>query len=83
MIEGFFEVRDKKFDAFSFDDDVVDISRDVSLKLIMEAFLDSSLVRGAGVFEPERHRLIAVRTERSYKGCLNLVFFFQRDLMVT
>jgi hypothetical protein len=50
--------------------------------LLLEAGLDSSLVGGAGVLQPEGHGLVAVRAKRGDECGLLLVFFLDRDLVV-
>jgi hypothetical protein len=50
--------------------------------LPLEAGLDSSLVGGAGVLQPEGHGHVAVRAKWGDERGLLLVFFLDRDLVV-
>jgi hypothetical protein len=50
--------------------------------LPLEAGLDSSLIGGVGVLQPEGHGRVAVRAKRGDERSLLLVFFLDRDLVV-
>jgi hypothetical protein len=50
--------------------------------LPLEAGLDSSLICGTGVLQPEGHGRVAVRAKRGDERGLLLVFFLDRDLVV-
>jgi hypothetical protein len=64
------------------DDHIIHIGFHVLGELLLEAGLDSSLVRGAGVLQPERHRCVAVGAERGDERGLLLVFFLDGNLVV-
>jgi hypothetical protein len=55
---------------------------DVLVELLLEAGLDSSLVGGACVLQPERHRCVAVGAEWGDERGLLLGFFLDGDLVV-
>jgi hypothetical protein len=50
--------------------------------LSLKTCLDSSLVSGAGVLQPERHGHVAVGAKRGDERDLLLVFFLDSDLVV-
>jgi hypothetical protein len=58
------------------------IGFDVLVELLLEASLDSSLVGGADVLQPEGHGRVAVRVKRGDERGLLLVFFLDSDLVV-
>jgi hypothetical protein len=64
------------------DDHVIHVGFDVLVELLLEAGLDSSLVGGAGILQPERHCCVAVGAERGDERGLLLVFFLDGDLVV-
>jgi hypothetical protein len=64
------------------DDHVIHIGFDILVELLLEAGLDSSLVGGAGVLQPERHHHVAVGAERGDERSLVLVFFLDGGLVV-
>jgi hypothetical protein len=64
------------------DDHVIYVGFDILVELLLEAGLYSSLVGGVGVLQPERHRCVAVGTERGDERGLLLVFFLDGDLVV-
>jgi hypothetical protein len=62
---------------------IIHICFDVLVELLLEAGLDSSLVGGVGVLQPERHRCVAVSAERGDEHGLLLVFFLDGDLVLS
>jgi hypothetical protein len=50
--------------------------------LPLEAGLDSSLIGGAGILQPEGHGRVAVGAKQGDERGLLLVFFLDRDLVV-
>jgi hypothetical protein len=65
-----------------FDNHVIHVGFDVLVELLLEAGLDSSLVGGARVLQPERHRHVAVGTKWGDERGLLLVFFLDSDMVV-
>jgi hypothetical protein len=51
--------------------------------MVLEAALNGSLVSHTIVLEPEGHSCVAVITKRRDERRLDLVFFFERDLVIT
>jgi hypothetical protein len=47
----------------------------------LETGLDSSLVGGAGILQPERHGRVVVGVERGDESVLLLVFFLDSNLV--
>jgi hypothetical protein len=64
------------------DDHVIHIGFNILVELLLEAGLDGSLVGGAGVLQPERHRCVAVGAKWGDEHGLLLVFFLDDDLVV-
>jgi hypothetical protein len=59
------------------DDHVIHVCFDVRVELSLETGLDSSLIGGAGVLQPERHGCVAVGAER----VMNAVFSWSSSLI--
>ena len=59
-----------------FEYNIIDVSLDeVVATLVVEALLNGSLISGSSIFESEGHGGVAICTERSNKGCFDLVVF--------
>jgi hypothetical protein len=64
------------------DDDIVPIGFNVLVELLREAGLDSSLVGGTSILQPERHCHVVVGARRGDERSILLVFFLDSDLVV-
>jgi hypothetical protein len=80
--ESLFEVVDEGTGVSGLDDHVIHIGFDVLVELPLEEGLDSSLIGGAGVLQPEGHGRVVVCAKRGDERGLLLVFFLDRDLVV-
>jgi hypothetical protein len=80
--ESLFKIVDEGTGLSGLDDHVIHVGFDILIELLLEAFLDSSLICGAGVLQPEGHGRVAVRVERGDERGLLLVFFLDRDLVL-
>jgi hypothetical protein len=80
--QNLFKVVDEGIGVFGLDDHVIHVGFDVLVELPLEAGLDSSLIGGASVLQPEGHGRVAVRAKRGDERGLLLVFFLDSDLVV-
>jgi hypothetical protein len=80
--ESLFKIVDERARVSGLDDHIIHVGFDVLVELPLEAGLDSSLVGGAGVLQPEGHGHVAVRAKWGDERGLLLVFFLDRDLVV-
>jgi hypothetical protein len=80
--ESLFKIGNESVRVSTLDDHAINIGFDVLVELSLETGLDSSLVSSAGVLQPERHGLVAVRAKRGDEHGLLLVFFFDSDLVI-
>ena len=67
----------------SLDYHIINIGFNIMTNLLAQASLDRALVCRSSVLEPKWHSRIAVGAKWSDKGSLALVFFMERNLMVT
>jgi hypothetical protein len=77
--ESLFKIGDECVGVF---DHVIHVGFDVLVELSLEIGLDSSLVGGASILQPERHGHVAVGVERGDEHGLLLVFFLDSNLVV-
>jgi hypothetical protein len=80
--ESLFKIADECVGVSGLDDHAVHIGFDILVELSLETGLDSSLVGGAGVFQPERQGRVAVGAERGDERGLFPVFFLDNNLVV-
>jgi hypothetical protein len=80
--ESFFKDSDEHVGVSGLDDHVIHVGFDVLVELSLETGLDSSLIGGAGVLQPERYGRVAVDAEWADECGLLLVFFLKSDLVV-
>src|SRR6266508_768934 len=66
-----------------FDDDVVTVCFHVAPELIVQAPLHGSLIGCACILQAERHRDVAVGSERRDERCLDAIRLGQADLVVS
>jgi hypothetical protein len=78
------EIVDQGVSLPGFHDHIIDVCFDqVILDLISKALLDSMLVCGPNVLEPERHSHVAVGAEGYNEGRLDLIILVESDLVIT
>jgi hypothetical protein len=82
ICERLFKIIDEGTGVSGIDDHVIHVGFDVLVELPLEVGLDSLLVCGAGVLQPEGHGRVAVCAKRGDERGLLLVFFHDRDLVV-
>jgi hypothetical protein len=58
--ESLFKIGDERVGESGLDDHIIHVGFDVLVELSLEIGLDSSLVGGSGVLQPERHGRVAV-----------------------
>jgi hypothetical protein len=80
--ESLFNIGDERVGVSGLDDHVIHVGFDVLVELSLETGLDSSLVGGTGVLQPERHGRVAVGAERGDEHGIFLVFFLDSNLVV-
>ena len=81
-VEGLFQVSNELILGLGFDDNIVDIGFNIAMQLVGKAQLYRTLVGSTSILLPERHGLVGVCPVRGDEGCLDLVCFFQGDLMI-
>jgi hypothetical protein len=79
--ESLFKIGNEHVGVSGLDDHVIHICFNVLVELLLEVGLDSSLVGGAGVLQPERHCRVAVGAKQGDEHGLLLVFFLDSDLV--
>jgi hypothetical protein len=80
--KSLFKIGDERLGISGLDDHVIHVGFDVLVGLSLETGLDSSLVSGASILQPERHDRVVVGTERGDERGLLLVFFLDSNLVV-
>jgi hypothetical protein len=80
--ESLFKIGDERVRVSGLYDHIIHISLEVLVELFLKTFLDSSLVGGTGVLQPERHCCGAVGAKRGDEHGLHMVFFIDSDLVV-
>jgi hypothetical protein len=67
-----------------FHDHIIDVCFDqIILDLNSKALLDSMLVCGSRVLNPEQHSHVAVGAEQCNEGRLDLIILVESDLVIT
>jgi hypothetical protein len=85
--ESLFKIGDERVRVSGLDDHVIHVGFDVLVELSLETGLDSSLIGGAGILQPERNGRVEVGAERGdaergdERGLL-LVFFLDSYLVL-
>jgi hypothetical protein len=78
------EIVDQGVSLPGFHNHIIDVCFDqVILDLISKALLDSTLVCGHSILEPERHSRVAVGVEQCNEGRLDLIVLVESDLVIT
>jgi hypothetical protein len=81
-MQSLFKIGDERVRISGLDNNIIHVGFDILVELLLEVGLDSSLVGGASVLQPERHRRVAVGAEWGDEHGLLLVFFLDGDLVV-
>ena len=81
-VEDFFQVSNKLILGLGFEDDIINISVNIAMQLVGKTQLYRPLVGGSCILQPKRQGLVGVCPVRGDEYRLDLIFFFERDLVV-
>jgi hypothetical protein len=75
VTESLFKISDERIGVPGLDYHIIHTSHDILVELFLEIGLDSSLIVGASIFQPERHCCVALSAKRGDERGLLPVFF--------